>query len=228
MNKCRLLRYNFNMVEVMLAIVIITLGISSVLVLFPVGLSANKGAVADNSIADIAEYVMAHVRARSLSEGVVHSDSENNPAPFKSGAALTAAQIFCDRASGGKESVDDVENPPSSYTPVDRTDPGVATLFKMGNGSYLIRQMAGPDGNRFVIFSAVARVYLDDDNFSGDYFPGFNKMEEKNNNHKIENYLWPVVLELSWPADTPWQEREKRYFRFEIFNTLYEPKNTTT
>lgn len=228
MNKNRVLRYNFNMVEVMLAIVIITLGISSVLVLFPVGLNANKGAVADNSIADIAEYVMAFVRAKSLSEGVVNSDSESNPAPFKSGTALTAAKIFCDRASGGKETVEDVEDLPSSFVPVDRSDRGIATLFKMGDGTYLIRQMSGPEGNRFVDFSAVARVYLDDDNFKDDYFPGFNKMEEKKTDHKIEQYLWPVVLELSWPADTPWREREKRYFRFEIFNTLYEPNPATT
>ena len=34
-------------------------------------------------------------------------------------------------------------------------------------------------------------------------------------------FLLPLVLELSYPAEVPYEEREKSYFRFEIFNEHY-------
>ena len=58
----------FNMVEIALAMAIIAIGLSSILVLFPVGVNANKSAIADNNLADIAEYVMSHLRAGCSSE----------------------------------------------------------------------------------------------------------------------------------------------------------------
>ena len=41
---------------------------------------------------------------------------------------------------------------------------------------------------------------------------------------QINHFLLPLVLELSWPADVPDEQREKRYFRFEIFNEQFEQK----
>ena len=49
----------FNMIEVMLAIVVISLGLSSVFVLFPAGLAAHRNAAADNNTADLAEFAEA-------------------------------------------------------------------------------------------------------------------------------------------------------------------------
>ena len=53
--KKRFIRHGFNMVEVALALAIIAIGISSILVLFPVGANANKAAIANNNLADIAD-----------------------------------------------------------------------------------------------------------------------------------------------------------------------------
>ena len=70
--KKRFIRYNFNMVEIMLAVIVIALGIAGTFVLFPVGVNANKDATAENNIADVALYTEAVIRSRLL-----HSDSAN-------------------------------------------------------------------------------------------------------------------------------------------------------
>ena len=55
--KRQIRKYPFNMVEIALAMAIIAIGLSGILVLFPVGINASKSAIADNNLADIAEYI---------------------------------------------------------------------------------------------------------------------------------------------------------------------------
>ena len=78
--KKRFIRHGFNMVEVALALAIIAIGISSILVLFPVGANANKAAIANNNLADIAEYMMSYIRAGVTSEWIANAErSEGAP-----------------------------------------------------------------------------------------------------------------------------------------------------
>ena len=78
--KKRFIRHGFNMVEVALALAIIAIGISSILVLFPVGANANKAAIANNNLADIAEYMMSYIRAGVTSEWIANAErSEGTP-----------------------------------------------------------------------------------------------------------------------------------------------------
>ena len=58
--KRQIRKHPFNMVEVALAMAIIAIGLSGILVLFPVGINASKSAIADNNLADIAEYIDDH------------------------------------------------------------------------------------------------------------------------------------------------------------------------
>ena len=66
--KKRLIRHYFNMVEIALALAVLAIGMSSILVLFPVGINANKSAIADNNLADIGEYLMGYLRAGCAAE----------------------------------------------------------------------------------------------------------------------------------------------------------------
>ena len=52
--KRQIRKHPFNMVEIALAMAIIAIGLSGILVLFPVGINASKSAIADNNLADIA------------------------------------------------------------------------------------------------------------------------------------------------------------------------------
>ena len=61
--KSKLIVFRFNMIEIALALVILAIGLSSVLVLFPIGLNAGKSSVADNNLANVAEQVMAYLQS---------------------------------------------------------------------------------------------------------------------------------------------------------------------
>lgn len=56
-------RFKFNMVEIALAIAVISIGLSAVLVLFPVGINATRAAMDENCCYDAAECVANFVRS---------------------------------------------------------------------------------------------------------------------------------------------------------------------
>ena len=244
--KKRFIRHNFNMVEIMLAVIVIALGITGTFVLFPVGVNANKSAVADNSIADIAEYVTGFVKAELLTatrppDDDDDDDNDNHDSDTTKGFKTNAVKKHF--YSSGDKYADAINvDAPSGWTELDNGNP-VATILKSSEkGVYLIRQLSGPEDNRFVDFAAVARVMLDrkdDDTSTGleeAYFPKINKDEKRteapndkvvfdkpgsDDKNVLQSCFLPAVLELSWPATVPFEEREKRYFRFEIFNDYY-------
>ncbi len=56
----------FNMIELALAIAVIAVGISSIMVLFPVGINSTQDAVANNNINDVAEQIIAQIKAYAM------------------------------------------------------------------------------------------------------------------------------------------------------------------
>ena len=244
----KLLRHNFNMVEILLAAIVIAIGLAGTFVLFPIGLKTSKTAVAENHLADIAEYVTSFVRADVQVESIdpdsggtadsrhkfdiSKSKLNRTPKVITDGVATDdpgedwdIPDTHKNRKSGSSESDESV-----AMILVHKNDPNV----------FLVRQLSGPEGSRFVEFSAIARVYLDkadgNSGFGEDYFPSIKpagksreQMQRKysdlpTSGLQINHFLLPLVLELSWPADVPDAQREKRYFRFEIFNEQFEQK----
>ena len=209
----------FNMVEVMLAIVVISLGLASVFVLFPAGLAAHKTAAADNNTADLAELVISGVRTQ------ISMDTASGSG-FGSWAAVEDKK---------EDAAVEVGNT-GDWSVMDLLKSGTADHDKVENASLLqhsdksnvfwVRQMSGPEDNRFVDFSAIARVYVDKDSMGNEFFfnAGAKKYQlyVKDSKVDLDNVLLPLVLELSYPAEVPYAEREKRFFRFEIFNEHYE------
>ena len=41
---------------------------------------------------------------------------------------------------------------------------------------------------------------------------------------ELDKFIMPLIMEISYPAELPYKDREKAYFRFEIFNDKYELK----
>lgn len=251
------IRYSFNMVEIMLAIVIIAVGMSSVFVLFPTGLNAHKTAVAENSIADLAEYIVSAVRADIEVENTTPAADDtsanaektldgtkfkNRLDDFKSrSASENAAKVTPD--PDNLSNWDPVRNYNSKNSSSDKSD---VSILKNSDGIYYIRQLSGPEDDRFVDFSAIARIYKDEEdwldheffisfvrsgnNLSTDYKKGIKKINVDSSDETVETevvyekFIMPLVLEISYPADAEYEQREKRYFRFEIFNESYGPK----
>ncbi len=244
-------KYSFNMVEIMLAIVIIAVGMSSVFVLFPTGLNAHKTAVAENSIADLAEYIVATVRAdiEVANTAPAADDGSGKANKIRTGKKFEdRLDNFKDKSSS--ERAAEVTPDPDNLTGWDevtdyrnnRNKEDISVL-KNNDGIYWARQLSGPENDRFVDFSAIARVYRDANNWLNDEF--FIKISQNGSTVttsyekgaptnipvpgsdpvavKYDKIIMPLVLEISYPADAEYEQREKRYFRFEIFNESYEP-----
>ncbi|MBQ9787790.1 MAG: hypothetical protein IJW33_06450 [Lentisphaeria bacterium] len=213
-------RYNFNLVEIMLAVVILTVGMTSVFVLFPAGLSNHRSAVAENSISDMAELVISRIRAEAAlasdEEGFLDADTNNMGEYNDSHKSEDADKI---------EALDWME--------FDKDDPW--TVKKIENGFYLVRQLSGSGEDKYIDFAAVVQVYKDanyeDELFvtmkSGDavLYSSLDKSKHDSFNVKelkSEEFVLPLIVEISYPADRPYDDREKAYFRFEIYNDNYK------
>lgn len=225
-------KYFFNMVEVALAMAIIAIGLSSILVLFPVGLNANKAAIADNNLADIAEYIIGYLRASASADW--NKDGTNG--------FLTTLEDDYSKVKGGDEA-----SPGDSTTTAFQTkwqafgaDQSGTRLYQAkntnGKGLFLFRQSSYiQDGNGTTVevpdFSAIIKVWKDDTfDFYGPVVYGAPPYAKFSDDtalvNALKNYATALCVEISWPSEVPLSNRERRTFRFEIFNESYEAKTT--
>ena len=223
--KKRFVRHNFNMVEIMLAVIVIALGIAGTFVLFPVGVNANKDATAENCLADIAQYTDAVVRALLL-------QGSNSPRQgFREGFVTNhlSAQDPVPAAAANPADLNDETTWTASI--LSSNGPRILRQHSSARGVFLYRQLSGNASDPVVDFAAVVRVYLDGNSYNSNVFDNEYFFRDRTtpqqystmrSNVDIFRFLLPLVMEVSWPATSPYDEREKRYFRFEVFNTLYD------
>ena len=241
----KLTGHYFNMVEIVLAITVIAVGLTSVLVLFPVGLNAHREAVTENNIADLAEYVITLIKAdialdnsnRDADGDYFHNLFYNNNSPQNKYKRDNIYDGIPDTASGTVPDMLNVRAPSGS------SDKDYASVLKLQDNVYWVRQFGGVNTDDtsnvpYVTFSAVARIYVDDDNSaSGNYLKDEFFPVEKNgrviykkysdlsgSDVDLKRFVVPMVLELSYPADAAYDVRKKSYFRFEIINDNYDPQ----
>ena len=129
---------------------------------------------------------------------------------------------------------------------------GMDGLFTNGSGKqyYLYRQYSSNSGSsandsdRPVDFEAMIRIGWDKQSRSEIYYPvvgggnsqgqsplsGYSRSSgDPPTGHKmigtdiIGNFFRTLVIEISWPANVPWRNREKRIFRVEMFNENFVP-----
>ena len=227
----RIIRRNFNMVEVMLAVIVVALGIASTFVLFPVGLNASKDAVAESRVADISEtaalIVQSEVIPKIVDTDTVNKDGEKSYC-FKIG---DSSDYFCERPNASDNTVIDNAVDPEGLA--DSKKVSGTDLYKLGNGLYVYVSKVPDSGE--VLFAAAVKVYLDrdsssDNGFENEYFctrDGIKKYSDIKGSagNCINKFLLPVAVEVSWPVTVPAGDREKRVFRFELFNSEYDPGN---
>ena len=224
--------FRFNMIEIALALVVLAIGLSSVLILFPIGANAGKSSVTDNNLANVAEQVVSYLQA-SLSTPANWTRSGDT-------AGSTLSEFAANPADGA------VPTGESGFT--DTNQPG---LKKKDNSTYIYRQYtktpdpANPSSNiELVDFEVMVRVGLDTSTMLDQYYPlltttgdkwkklseySRNSVEPSGNNMganasaTLSKCYRTLIMEFSWPIEAPWANREKRIFRLEMFNENFVP-----
>jgi len=216
-------RHFFNLVEIALATAVLGVGVASVLALFPVGASTSRSAVAENSIADVAEFFFGYFQNQyqaGWSASGSRSGFATNCPSFDTSATPTVPL-----GSDSNFSSSAISNFPNLYA--HSTDPGL----------YIYRQ--GDDANG-IEFEAMVRVGTVTNNSNAARYPGIgsgaggtaNAYSQSAaggyTNHlaggsTVPKYLTSLIIEFSWPIDATWAEREKRFYRLDFFNEKFEP-----
>ena len=232
--KSKLIVSRFNMIEIALALVILAIGLSSVLVLFPIGLNAGKSSVADNNLANVAEQVMAYLQ----SELTVPANWNE-----QGGSANSSIGEFeVEPTDSAIPKAEDFEGDDSSATSTGMD--GLLKKVDQANAKtyYLYRQYSGSGADRVMDFEAMIRVGLDQNSMSEQYYldlkdgcvKKLSSTYDDDSEHPrmqksgpitnlLPKFYKTVIVEFSWPADADWSKREKRIFRMELFNENFVP-----
>lgn len=203
----------FNMIEITLALAILGIGIASIMVLFPVGINANTAAIADNNIADVAEYLLGYVQMQ------VNDDLNNGKTMIDASTLLGSLKTESGRNTDTISSFSDIG--------------GLTNLKKASSDNTIFRyeQTSVVNGETVIDFNAEARLWdsdvtIDYRNWSAAGAPYVPDAKIQ----KGDNYERWVYLETSWPADAPYKvtedgntvyPREKRIFIMDFFNPAY-------
>ena len=236
--KKRLIKHYFNMVEIALALAVLAIGMSSILVLFPVGINANKSAIADNNLADIGEYLMGFLRAGCAAEWAkIAEDREGITNPS---VPTESEFFFSNKIATSYNQVKDLGEPKSD-TKYQGIDP-LSNDYKKGgarsitdnlyllqsdtstlaNSAFLYKQMTGD----IVDFAAVVKVWREPYSFyalnaADNEYTQVTVNPASYSSDSVNQYATMLCIEISWPAQAPYDQREKRLFRQEIFNENY-------
>ena len=227
-------RQCFNMIEILLAIAIIAIGISSVMVLFTSGLRTGNDAIVSSDFPNAAESLLAAVRRNALQYGEANGWNAN----------IDNTSVYPVVPSTGWPELKDTAN-------IELSDFGnIAasgeSVISIASGSKLLyRQLAASavsdDGTVTEYapsFSAVAEVRRvsspTDILTSHPWFP-LNNLETKDgtsskftdsDGQDSQNRCRRVLeVRISYPADLPAASREYKIYRLELFNYKYDRLN---
>ena len=233
-------RHPFNLVEIALATAVLGVGVASVLALFPVGAATSRSAVAENTIADVAEFFFSYFQNK-YQDGWL-ADGKTSTASGKEFARNCPSFVSApddDDVPRGSANFNEMGNFPNLFV---YKNP---TTNAFDYGLYLYRQGDDTNGIDFEAMVRVGKVvnnihairysklaptsaeksdkkttYLlnDDASASASHDP-----EQADHKTMIAECLVSLVIEFSWPVDAKWSEREKRLYRLDFFNEKYTP-----
>ena len=229
----RILRRRFNMVEIALALAVLSLGVSAILTMMPVGVSSGKQAIAENNTADAASYVLGMYNAFIMKDiqdnGAAHltNTGEHRIAAWKRALKLpdpTTTNPDSDPRNvvkGADESIwKDATHVETLAIGGENTNllwykASAADTFPL---ALLYQQKTIRDSQEIVDFAAVVRVWSEQDpSFKSRKWDGTSGFDDANVGMRL-------FVELSWPAGVAYADREKRVYVLDV----YDPQNTST
>ncbi|MBI5687074.1 MAG: hypothetical protein HZC54_18545 [Verrucomicrobia bacterium] len=184
----------FSLVEVMLAIGIVAFAVVGVLTAFPVGIEAARDARDENTAALIADDIFTRLRSQPFGGPVVWPEvpMKRQAAGFKAdytGRTPIASMFYYARDG----------RPANANTTADGRPPTATSTYKSDEGYFGIRIYVNNDP-----YNALSSYYL-----------------KLRNDNSVVNWseLAFIIVEVSWPARTPFNNRKfKREFETHIAN----------
>ncbi len=222
------IRHGFNLIEIALAVAVIAVGISSVMVLFPVGLNATAEATADSNIPDAVEYMMTYLEAGTLAAwkdknepgySVADKDNDNeflkdfeedmNSVEKADSFTRLANDVFGRSAqSGSLFKIKDEKDEKDEKGKYKKS----LFLFQQNNDANDDAEASGVTG-----FSAIFRVtknpvsmVYNSSNRKVEYEPGSNSSNYDNG--------VTYIVEMSYPAEQKYEFRNKLIYRMDVYN----------
>ena len=224
------------MIEVLLALTVIAIGMTSVLGLFPVGLNASRNAIAQNCSADVADQLTTYFRVMNESDdGTNYTANFENTGYIDSAQNTTTTNLTTIKSASDafleKYKANDVTYTSSPDADFSRIAPGWAIFHnnQSGNttGIYFIVQ--GPNctedgGDRSIDFSAMALVWKETSQIKRWNGTGL-ELWPKDPEFSATPYKYSgkLNIELSWPLELPYNERKKRTYQIIITNPTPTP-----
>lgn len=203
----------FNLIEISLAIAVLAIGLSSIMVLFPVGIKANSAAIVDNNLPDIAGQFIGTLQTQVA--GAIAKERADFPT-----AEIVLYNILKDKLlipeslpAGDSPTGWTVVSPTLSYST------GTPRLYRVEQTSEVT-----VNGSSETVTDFSAEIRLGLDNY-GDFF--YNGLSVTDSSYaselaEIKKYFVGVNMEISWPTDIPYAKRKEmgnlKTFRLEFYN----------
>ena len=208
----------FNMVEIVLALAVVSIAIVSLMGVLPVALRASKNSVSDNAVATVAEIMKAYV------------DNQYNNYT----GALSNFYSF-----GGFGNLEDTLTTNTTFfaTPA-TTIFGVNNpmeIYNLGNnGLFRVELYSGDLSNtstRITDFSAGVQIWQEtmngslycympqrnNETVSDSIISGTSGTDLTQDPPQTDNEVITMVMRISYPADASYQNQEHRYYKFDYF-----------
>ncbi len=190
--KCR----SFTLVEVLLALGVVVIGICSIMVLFPVGASAIRDASMETYAANSVEELLSCIKYDMVDNGKWDE--------YKTGVTeLDDTKTDPKERFSGDVEFDDYEES-SAWSRLSFNSKG--GVYRRGT-DYVYQLVCNRGGDGLasdkVDFRAVARLA--------------RQVVEISGTPVSENVAMLVNVEVSWPAEIPYDARQKAYYSMEIF-----------
>lgn len=194
-------RQYFNLIELMLALGVIVVGLVSVMALFPIGANANRDAMTENYSAMAAEQMLnslAHYLRIPPPPPPPVQPSEWEPKRSRIAVLSTDASTAVGEIEA--QQVYFADNTLSPFFAV-----GASSIYMEDTTDYQSGfriESIGNNGNKD--FEAMMALWQEQIDINGSLVP----------------YTFGTVLniEISWPAQLPYNRRQKARYRLEVFN----------
>ena len=203
----------FTLVEMALAIV--GVGLSAVLLLSTIGAKAGRDGRVEGKIEEAAEQMTAFLQSRFSA-----------PANWKAdGTSTDVIPNFVASPADG-----DVPVGSAGFSPV----PGQEGILSKDVGTYICAVNGfeamvrlGVDGsfwgNQFYVSPADGTVKKLTEYPLTHSVPVGTRINGASSPAMFGKFFRPLIVELSWPIDAAWSEREKRLIRLDLFNENFVP-----